>query len=67
MPQASQEYLDELYEKRRKQGGIKSITFDTQATEFDSKWLDEEIQRVEQALDSSRAKSVRFGATSKGL
>lgn len=67
MPQASQEYLNELYEKRRKQAGLKGTQFGDQAVQFDNEWLDQEIARVERTLDSTRVNSVRFGATSKGL
>lgn len=64
MSQASQEYLDELYEKRRKLIGIKSTAFADQAVQTDMESLNAEIARVEQTLNSNSR--VRLAGFSKG-
>lgn len=64
MSQATQAYLDELYAKRAKQIGLSATAFADQSVQFDMKGLNEEIARVEQALDSN--KRVRLAGFSKG-
>jgi hypothetical protein len=60
----TQEYLDELYAKRRAAAGVRQLQFSDQLTTFDHEQLEREITRVERALrgrSTTRVAAFRSG------